>query len=103
MARVRTILQLVLVLAWVSGQQGALLHPFSHLSGNPPAQQDKHVPDSKTCAKCVAYAKLGGALHATPNAIEPPAFETVPVSAPADSFSSEFSAAFSARAPPALL
>lgn len=103
MALKRVILQFALILAWVLGQQGALLHSVSHLPGNPPVQQEKHVPDSKACDKCITYAKLGGALQATPNVFEPVAFEAAPVSASTDFLSSALIPAFSARAPPALL
>ena len=52
------------VLALLFAQQGALAHSVAHfLSNEAPLQQDKPLPNSKVCDKCIAYAGISGALH----------------------------------------
>src|SRR5512143_2785999 len=62
--RLQPILIALLAFALLFAQQGAALHALSHLA-EPPAgqsQQDKHVPHSPACEKCVVYAGIGGAV-----------------------------------------
>ena len=92
------------VLALLFAQQGALAHSVSHfLSDEAPSQQDKPLPNSKVCDKCLAYAGLSGALHSDSPIIllqdaDAGLFATV-----AHSFHSLFFLAFSSRAPPVFL
>jgi hypothetical protein len=46
------------------GQQGAAVHAISHLAENLPGQtqQDKNLPHSPACDKCVVYAGVGSAV-----------------------------------------
>ncbi len=66
--RLRLTFALLLAFALLFVQQGAALHALSHLAENRPAQseQEKHLPHSPACDKCVAYAGLGGAAAAAP-------------------------------------
>jgi len=58
---------LLLALALLFAQQGAALHALSHLAEPQPtqSQQDKHLPHSQACDKCVAYAGVGSAVTAS--------------------------------------
>lgn len=64
----RWLLHLCFALALLFAQQGAALHALSHLGENLPAQseQEKHLPHSPACDKCVVYAGVGSAAAATP-------------------------------------
>ena len=59
----RWLLHLCLALALLFAQQGAALHALSHLAENLPSQseQEKHLPHSPACDKCVVYAGMGSA------------------------------------------
>jgi hypothetical protein len=59
----RLLLSLWFVLALLFAQQGAALHALSHFADGVPAQsqQDKHLPHSPVCDKCVVYAGIGSA------------------------------------------
>lgn len=52
---------LLLTLALLFAQQGAVLHALGHFAENHPAQQEKHLPHSPACDKCVVYAGIGSA------------------------------------------
>jgi hypothetical protein len=63
----RQLLFLLLALTLLFAQQGAAIHALSHLS-EPLAstsQQDKHLPHSPACDKCVVYAGVGSAVAAS--------------------------------------
>jgi len=62
------LLHLCFALALLFAQQGAALHALSHLGENLPAQseQEKHLPHSPACDKCVVYAGVGSAAAAAP-------------------------------------
>lgn len=62
MTRLPLLLLLALVLLFA--QQGAALHALSHLAERLPEQsrQDKQLPHSPACDKCVVYAEVEGAL-----------------------------------------
>lgn len=64
----RLLLSLWLAFALLFAQQGAVLHALSHLADGVPAQsqQEKHLPHSPACDKCVAYAGIGGATPSSP-------------------------------------
>ncbi|GAO37213.1 hypothetical protein SCT_2631 [Sulfuricella sp. T08] len=63
----------LLFLLWLAfvllfAQQGAVLHALSHFADGVPtqSQQDKHLPHSPACDKCVVYAGIGGAAPSSP-------------------------------------
>lgn len=66
--RFRLILFVGLAFALLFAQQGAVLHALSHFADNVPAQsqQDKHLPHSPACDKCVVYAGIGSAAPSSP-------------------------------------
>jgi len=94
------LLALLLLLA----QQGAALHALSHLTEIVPAHagQDKNLPHSPVCDKCVAYAEIGGGVHSAPLVFH--AVDTRFVQSPTacSEFSSRTLRAYSSRAPPCL-
>jgi hypothetical protein len=59
---------LFLALVMLFAQQGAALHALSHATEQIPgqSQQDKKLPHSPVCDKCVAFAELAGAVHSNP-------------------------------------
>jgi hypothetical protein len=64
-------------------QEGAAVHPLSHLSEPLPASAGhpgKHLPHSPFCERCVAFAQVGGVLPSVPVVIEPQRAVAVPVS-----------------------
>ena len=66
--RSRLILFVCLAFSLLFAQQGAALHALSHLADSVPAQsqQEKHLPHSPACDKCVAYAGIGSAAPSSP-------------------------------------
>lgn len=64
----RWLLHLCFAFALLFAQQGAALHALSHLAESPAAhgEQEKHLPHSPACDKCVVYAALGGAAPSAP-------------------------------------
>ncbi|MFN3398354.1 MAG: hypothetical protein ACK4ZS_07450 [Sulfurimicrobium sp.] len=74
-ARSRLLLFLLLAFALLLAQQGAAMHALSHLAEPLPShsQQDKHLPHSPACEKCVAYAGVGSAVAASGLALPPAA------------------------------
>src|SRR5512135_3062834 len=92
--------------AWVAflllfAQQGAYTHALTHLAAAH-QQQDKNLPHSPACDKCVVYAGVGTAAASTPLALEfrNEAVELAP--APLIAFRSESPSHYLSRAPPAL-
>lgn len=67
----RPLLFLLLAFTLLFAQQGAAIHALSHLSEPLPShsQQDKQLPHSPACDKCVVYAGVGSALAADALAI----------------------------------
>jgi len=59
----RWLLHLCFALALLFTQQGAALHALAHLAENlsPQSEQEKHLPHSPACDKCVVYAGMGSA------------------------------------------
>jgi hypothetical protein len=91
-------------LALLLAQQGALAHSVSHfLSNQAPSQQDKTLPHSKVCDKCVAYAGVSGALHSDSPVILLHDADAGLFASIAHSFLSLPFLAFSSRAPPVFL
>jgi hypothetical protein len=101
----RLLLHVWLGFLLVFAQQGAVGHALSHLSEPAPSQssQDKQLPHSPACDKCVVYAQMAGSVAATPLIIFGQNTAVV-LTAPwtASHFSLFFSAYFS-RAPPRLV
>ena len=66
--RSRLILLVCLAFSVLFAQQGAVLHALSHFADSAPAQsqQDKHLPHSPACDKCVVYAGIGSAASSSP-------------------------------------
>lgn len=86
-------------------QQGAFSHALTHLSGfSAPqsSQQDKHLPHSPVCDKCVVYAGMSGAATATPFAMPTLDVVTDLVSQDRFPFRSETPSHYRSRAPPSL-
>jgi len=71
--RSRLLFSLWLAFVLLFAQQGAALHALSHFADGVPAQsqQEKHLPHSSACDKCVVYAGIGGAAL-----FSPPVFAT---------------------------
>jgi hypothetical protein len=59
----RIVSTVLLALALLLAQQGAVWHSLSHLRA--PSQQDKQLPHSDTCAQCLAFAHIGAAVSST--------------------------------------
>lgn len=68
----RLLFSLLLAFALLFAQQGAVLHALAHLAEGTPAQsqQEKHLPHSPACDKCVAYAGIGSAASSAPLAFD---------------------------------
>ena len=66
-ARSQPLLFLLLAFALLFAQQGAAIHALSHLAEQLPSQsrQDKQLPHSPACDKCVAYTGVGSAVAAS--------------------------------------
>lgn len=71
--RSRLILFVCLAFSLLFAQQGAALHALSHLADSVPtqSQQEKHLPNSPVCDKCIAYTGIGSAAP-----FSPPVFAT---------------------------
>lgn len=64
----RLLFSLWLAFVLLFAQQGAALHALSHFADGVPAQsqQEKHLPHSPACDKCVVYAGIGSAAPSSP-------------------------------------
>jgi len=64
----RLLFPLWLAFALLFAQQGAALHALSHFADGVPAQsqQEKHLPHSPACDKCMVYAGIGSAAASSP-------------------------------------
>lgn len=92
----------LLALALVFAQFGAVTHAVSHL-GDAPVHRDHAPADSKTCDQCLAYAPVGGGLASAEWSFAVPDHAMVPVASPAYFFFSHSWRFFSSRAPPRTL
>ncbi|BCB25208.1 hypothetical protein SKTS_00940 [Sulfurimicrobium lacus] len=74
-ARARLLSFLLLAFALLFAQQGAAMHALSHLTEPLPghSQQDKQLPHSPACEKCVAYAGVGSAVAVSGLSLPPAA------------------------------
>ncbi|MFA7239617.1 MAG: hypothetical protein WC091_05840 [Sulfuricellaceae bacterium] len=68
----RRLLHLAFAFALLFAQQGAALHALSHLMNGTPAhsEQEKHLPHTPACDKCVAYAAVGSTASSSPLAFD---------------------------------
>lgn len=66
--RSRLILFACLAFTLLFAQQGAALHALSHFADGVPvqSQQEKQLPHSPACDKCVFYAGIGSAAPSSP-------------------------------------
>ena len=93
-----------LAVSLLLAQQSAIAHSVSHfLSDEAPLQQDKPLPNSKVCDKCIVYAGISGALHSDSPVILLHDINDGLFASIAHSFHSLFFLAFSSRAPPVFL
>ncbi|MFI4922153.1 MAG: hypothetical protein ACHP6J_00365 [Burkholderiales bacterium] len=91
-------------MALLFAQQAALAHSVAHfLSDEAPSQQDKQLPNSKVCDKCLAYAGISGALHSDSPTILLHDTSSGFFAGVAHCFLSTTFLAFSSRAPPVSL
>jgi len=100
----RWLLHLCFALSLLFAQQGAARHALAHLAENLPAQsqQEKHLPHSPACDKCVVYAGIGSAAASVAPSFDlresgEPFFSTL-----FSPFFSKPQRAYSSRAPPPL-
>jgi hypothetical protein len=99
----RSLLRLLLVLALIAGQQGALVHAVSHLASASANQTEPGLPHSKVCGECLTSSHFAAALPSG-GVVLPDA--TGVFLRPAQSGTHHLPIAalgFRARAPPALL
>lgn len=96
---------LILAFALLLSQQGAAVHALSHLGESLPShsQQNKQLPHSPACDKCVLYADVGAALAANALAIPATSAQISHLAIPAPVVQSQLIRRYHARAPPALI
>jgi hypothetical protein len=58
----RSLLRLLLVLALIAGQQGALVHAVSHLASAAANQTEPGLPHGKVCGECLTSSLFAAAL-----------------------------------------
>jgi hypothetical protein len=63
-----TIFALLAVLCLLGLQYGAAMHGLSHLTAEKHSEQQKHLPNEKTCDKCMVYAEIGAGAPTTAHA-----------------------------------
>lgn len=103
--RSRLLLFVLLAFAVLFAQQGAAMHALSHLSEplSRHSEQDKQLPHSPACDKCVVYAGVGSAL-ASSTLILPATVALAPhLTQTPPALLSPFARLYHARAPPALV
>lgn len=100
----RLLLSLWLAFFLLFAQQGAALHALSHLADSVPeqSQQEKHLPHSPACDKCVVYAGIGSAAASAPPIFAAQETMFVLVAALSFLFFSVSRHAYRSRAPPRL-
>ncbi len=103
--RSRPVFFLLLAFTLLFAQQGAALHALSHLGEPRPtqSQQDKQLPHSPACEKCVLYAGMGSAI--TSSGLNLPAAVTgsIPDQASPTALLLPTRLPFHSRAPPGLI
>lgn len=101
-ARSRLLPFLLLAFALLFAQQGAAVHALSHLAEPLPAQsqQDKQLPHSPACDKCVVYAGVGSALASSGLNIPSAAVHAQYIATTPPALLSQPARLYHARAPP---
>ncbi|MDO8891270.1 MAG: hypothetical protein Q7V00_05450 [Sulfurimicrobium sp.] len=104
-ARSRQLLFLLLAMTLLFAQQGAAIHALSHLGEPLPShsQQDKKLPHSSACDKCVLYAGVGSAVAASSLIIPAGTAHALHVAAAQPALLSQLARLYHARAPPSLV
>ena len=104
-ARSRLLLFLLLAFALLFAQQGAAIHALSHLTEPLPShsQQDKQLPHSPACDKCVLYAGVGTALASSALAISAAVAHIPQLAFTPPALLSQPTRLYHARAPPILV
>jgi len=104
-ARSRLLLFLLLAFSLLFAQQGAAIHALSHLTEplSSHSQQDKQLPHSPACDKCVVYAGVGSALAASAWAIPAAVAQAPHLDVTPPAAMSRSARLYHARAPPALV
>ncbi len=100
----RLVSTVLLGFALLLAQQGAVWHAVSHLREVPaPSQQNKQLPHSETCAQCLAFAHIGGAVTSSiPPFVLPDAAPAQPLAVRLV-FRATHRPQYLSRAPPALV
>ncbi len=100
----RLFFSLCLAFALLFAQQGAVPHALSHLADGVPgqSQQEKHLPHSPACDKCVVYAGIGSAALSSPSAFVAEESVFIPAAALFALFFSAPLRSYRSRAPPRL-
>lgn len=104
-ARSQLILFLLLAFTLLFAQQGAAVHALSHLSETLPghSQQDKQLPHSPACDKCVVYAGMGSALASSAFSPQTAAAQAPQLETIATVLLTQAVRPYLARAPPSLV
>lgn len=104
-ARSRLLPFLLLAFALLFAQQGAALHALSHLGEPLPtqSQQDKHLPHSQACEKCVVYAGVGSAVGASALTLPSCSVVAAHLASAATAFQPQATQPYLSRAPPSLV
>lgn len=92
------LLKLVLVLALLFAQQGAVTHSISHILAE--QSQDQSAPHEKHCDLCEVYAQIGSAIGSSTIHFDFASSFEAAVSTHSVSAHSIAFTAFAARAPP---
>lgn len=104
-AQRQLLLFLLLAFTLLFAQQGAVIHALSHLSEPLPtqSQQDKQLPHSPACDKCVVYAGVSTALASSELSFAATADQVPYLAATPPALLSQPARLYRARAPPALV
>ena len=104
-ARSRQLLFLLLAFALLFAQQGAALHALSHVTEPLPShsQQDKQLPHSPACEKCVVYAGIGSAVTASALNLPPAAMAAAHLEIEPSGCLPQSVRHYRSRAPPSLV
>lgn len=93
----------LLLVALLTGQQAALVHPYSHDGGGAATQEDPHALAGEACDQCVAYAGFASALPGAEYVLPSPAGRpTLNITHPARAVASDLRLS-RARDPPLLI
>jgi hypothetical protein len=91
-------IRLLLVLALLFAQQGALSHGIAHILAE--QSQDQSLPHNKHCDLCASYAQIGSAIGSSDIRFDFAASFAAALTTHFATFHSVAFTAFAARAPP---